>query len=114
MPKFPYNAVRDRWKEASVSKLALLFCPVVSIQYRLVTDEQTDRRTDRQTDRHTTTANTAQARSRAVKSVEHTELNCSPPVIFCLFKHQRQRAQATYMPVKSSTMNIYMLDNETR
>ena len=24
-----------------------------------------------------------------------------------LFKHQRQRAQATYMPVKSSTMNIY-------
>ena len=31
-----------------------------------------------------------------------------------VFKHQRQRAHATRMPVKSSTMNIYMLDNETR
>ena len=30
-----------------------------------------------------------------------------------LFKHQRQRAQATYKPVKSSTMNI-VLHNETR
>ena len=30
------------------------------------------------------------------------------------FKHQRQRAQATCMPVRSSTMNMYMLDNETR
>jgi len=29
-----------------------------------------------------------------------------------LFQHQRQRAQVTYMPVKSNTMNIYMLDNE--
>ena len=29
-----------------------------------------------------------------------------------LFQHQRQRAQVTYMPVKSRTMNIYMLDNE--
>jgi len=26
----------------------------------------------------------------------------------------KERMQATYMPVKSSTMNIYMLDNETR
>jgi len=31
-----------------------------------------------------------------------------------LFIHQRHRAQATYMPVKSSTMNTCMLDNETR
>jgi len=30
-----------------------------------------------------------------------------------LFKRQPQRAQATLMPVKSITMNIYMLDNET-
>jgi len=31
-----------------------------------------------------------------------------------LFKHQRQSAQATYMPVKSSTMNICMLNNDTK
>jgi len=33
-----------------------------------------------------------------------------------LFKHQRQMAYATYMPVKSITMHIklYMLDNKTR
>jgi len=38
-----------------------------------------------------------------------------PNVLFViLFKRHRQRAQATYMPVKSSTMNTYMLDNETR
>ena len=31
-----------------------------------------------------------------------------------IFEHPRQRAQATYMPVKPSTMNIHMLYNETR
>ena len=31
-----------------------------------------------------------------------------------LFKHQRHWAQAMYMPAKSSTMNIYMLKNDTR
>jgi len=31
-----------------------------------------------------------------------------------LFKHQRQRTQSTYMPVKSSAMNVCMPDNETR
>ena len=34
--------------------------------------------------------------------------------IYFLFKHQRQRAQATYMPVKSSTMNTCMLNNDTK
>jgi len=33
---------------------------------------------------------------------------------FYLFKHQWQMAHATYMPVKSITMHINMLDNETR
>jgi len=36
--------------------------------------------------------------------------------LFCIyfFKHQRQMAQATYMPVKSTTMNILcMLNNDT-
>ena len=35
-------------------------------------------------------------------------------VYIFLFKHQRQRAQATYMPVKSSTMNTCMLNNDTK
>jgi len=35
-------------------------------------------------------------------------------IYFFLFKHQRQREEATYMPVKSSTMNICMLNNDTK
>ena len=31
-----------------------------------------------------------------------------------LFKHERHRPPATYMPVKSSTMNIYTLDSEIK
>jgi len=35
-------------------------------------------------------------------------------LFFFKFKHQRQRAQATYVTVDSSTVNIHMLDYETR
>ena len=35
IPEFPYNTVWDRWKETSIR-------PIVSIQYRLLTDRQTD------------------------------------------------------------------------
>ena len=45
--------------------------PVVSIQYRLVT--QPDGRTDRDRDRHTSTANTALAWRRAVKTTTTLE-----------------------------------------
>jgi len=34
--------------------------------------------------------------------------------VFVMYKYQRQKVQATYMPVKSSTIYIYVLDNETR
>ena len=33
---------------------------------------------------------------------------------FFSFKHQRQRAQASYMPVKFNTMNICMLNNDKK
>jgi len=49
----------DRWKEASVPKTSSIR-PVVSIQYRLVTD--------RETDRHRTTACTALAQRRMVET----------------------------------------------
>ena len=39
--KFPYNIAWNRWKEASMPKTSSIR-PVVSIQYRLVTDEHTD------------------------------------------------------------------------
>jgi len=44
MPRFPYNTVWDRWKEASVPNTSSI-CAVVSMQYRLVTDGRTDRLT---------------------------------------------------------------------
>ena len=43
MPTFPYNAVRDRWKKASMPKTSSTR-PVISTQYRLVTDRQTNTR----------------------------------------------------------------------
>ena len=45
VPKFPYNTVWDRSKEAFVPKTSSIR-PVVSIQYRLVTDRRTDRQTN--------------------------------------------------------------------
>jgi len=47
IPKFPYNTVWDREKEAH-AKISWIR-PVVSIQYQLVTDGQTDRQTNPQT-----------------------------------------------------------------
>jgi len=41
MPKFPHNAIWDRWMVASTPKTSLIR-PVVSIQYQLVTDRRTD------------------------------------------------------------------------
>jgi len=52
IPEFPYNTVFAKWKEVSVPKVSSIR-PVVSTEYRLVTDWQTVRQTDRQTDTHT-------------------------------------------------------------
>ena len=41
----PCNTVWDRWKEASMPQNNSIR-PVVSVQYRLVTEGQTDRQTD--------------------------------------------------------------------
>jgi len=60
--KFPYNTVRDSWKEASTSKPSSTR-PVFTTQHRLVTNRQTDRRTDG----HTARVNTLPASRRAVK-----------------------------------------------
>ena len=49
---FPYDTAWDRWKKAFMPKTSSIR-PVVSIQYRLVTDGQTDG--------HVTTAYTALA-----------------------------------------------------
>jgi len=49
MPEFPYTTLYDVWKKVSVLKTSSIL-PVVSIQYRLVTDGRTDRQTDRPDD----------------------------------------------------------------
>jgi len=56
IPKFLFNTVWDRWKEASMPKTSSIRL-VVPIQYWLVTDGRTDGRTDG----HATTAYAALA-----------------------------------------------------
>ena len=58
IPKFTYNTGWDKWKGASMPRTSSVR-PVVSIQYRLVTEGRTDR--------HMTTAYIALAWRRAVK-----------------------------------------------
>jgi len=50
MPEFPYNTVYDIWKKVSVLKTSSIL-PVVSVQYRLVTDGRTDGQANGQTRR---------------------------------------------------------------
>jgi len=49
-PEFPYNTVYDIWKKVSVLKTSSIL-PVVSVQYRLVTDGRTDGQANGQTRR---------------------------------------------------------------
>ena len=52
--------------------------------------------------------------SKAIMKYSTTPQMRRYTILFILFKHQRQRACSTYMPVKSITKNATLMINELR
>jgi len=64
---YPYKTVWDMWKAAFVPKTSSIR-PVMSIQYRLVTDGQTDKRTRDESIAQRRTVKSGEKKNKQVKT----------------------------------------------